>query len=73
MGQNQDFWQNMSFNPLPHEGIFLPQTTATGNDRPSEKTIIEGNPYPPPWCGVQNVYEVVCVSEEGPLVHNPPS
>ena len=54
-------------------GEFCTPTTATGNDRPREKTIVEGNPYPPPLYGVQNAYEVVCVSGEGPLVPNPPS
>ena len=54
-------------------GYFVPQITAMGNDRPSEKTIVEGNPILPPWFGVQNAYEVVCVSGEGPLVPNLPS
>ena len=43
-----------SLNPLPHGGIFVHHTMATGNDRLREKTIVEGNPHPPPWYGVQN-------------------
>ena len=62
--------------PFAPRGHFVPRTTATGatgNDRPREKTFVEGNPYPPPWYGVQNAYEVVCVSGEEPLVPSPPS
>jgi len=54
-------------------GYFVPHTTETGNDRPSLKMIVEGNPYLPLCCGVQNAYEVVCVIGEGPLIPNPPS
>ena len=60
-------------SPFAPRGYFVPHTTATGNDRPSEKTIVEGNPYLPPRSGVQNAYEVVCVSGEEPLVPSPPS
>ena len=63
----------VAFLTLCPTGVFGPHTMATGNDRPRTKTIVEGNPQPPPWYGVQKAYEVVCVSGEGPLVPNPPS
>jgi len=37
------------FNPLPHGGILYPIPRHAGNDRPRAKTIVEGNPWPPPW------------------------
>ena len=30
--------------PFAPRGYFVPDTTATGNDRPGAKTIVEGNP-----------------------------
>ena len=40
-------------------------TMATGNDRPSEKTIVEGNPCPPHKLpSTVLAYEVWCVSGE---------
>ena len=46
--QDQSLWWDNPFNPLPHGMENATQTTAAGNDRPSKKTIVAGNPCPPP-------------------------
>jgi len=48
------------------------ETTEAGNDRLSEKTIVEGNPCLPPYKQPSGM-KFVCVSGKGPLEDIPPS